>query len=341
MSLSKITWEDISDDIRAEEVVDALGIQITEIRGYENMARCPMSSHPGADRKPSFSINVDKKVANCFVCGGVSFIDLVMQIEDLDETDAIAWLLQFSDYDNDDDEQFMRKIVAGLNKKTDPPEPRYYDLPHFAMSTIERFVDTPTDFYTRRRISSEARKALKLGYDNSHTHRKYTAPCAIIPLIFRGTLVGYQRRWDSPEEEWPESIGKYMNTEEFPKAHTLYGYDLALQSKSRPVFVVESALTVARLISAGYSAVSTFGASSNPCQIKLLSSFDHLVLSPDRDKPGESAARRLYKALDDLCIVEYIPPPPDDKSDLGDADDDMLEDLISQIEPAFLHFAAL
>jgi len=338
----KLTWEDIEEDVRAEEVVDELGIRVTEVKGFENMASCPLPSHPGNDKNPSFSVNTDKKVYNCFGCGGGTLCDLVMQIEGFDdEQDAIAYLLKFSDYDSEDDEKFMRKILGHLGKEKPKPEPRRQSLPRFAMHVIDKWVDTPTDFYEKRRISPAVRKQLKLGYDPEHTLRGYTGAAAIIPHIFRGVLVGYQRRWDSPEDEWPAHIRKYMNTDEFPKKFTLYGYDWAIQNKSSPVFVVESALTVARLMSAGYVAVSTFGASANQHQTKLLSSFDHIVLAPDQDKVGESAMKRLFNTMDELCIVDYIPPPEEAKADIGDADDDLLADLIGQIEPAFLHFADL
>lgn len=340
MKLSKVSWSDIADDLEMEDVVDGLGIRILQVKGFEHIAQCPMPSHPGADKNPSFSINVDKKLANCFVCGGFSIPQVVMQLLGLDEeNDAIAWLLQYSDFDNEDDGAFINKIAEALTKQEESGDQHELTLPYFNMRIVEKWVDTPTDFYHKRRISDEVREALKLGYDPSHTLSGYTGAAAIIPHIFRNKLVGYQRRWDTDPSEWPRHIHKYMNTDDFPKRYTLYGYDYALQRKNEPVFVVESALTVARLMSAGHAAVSTFGASVNQHQVKLLASFPHLVVAPDNDEAGEKAMFRLYRQIDELSNVDYVPPPPHAKWDLGDADDEMLDDLMSKICPAFVHFA--
>jgi hypothetical protein len=342
MNLAKVTWDDIKDDLEIDDVINELGIQVKEIKGFEHMARCPLPAHPGHDKNPSFSVNTEKMLANCFVCGGYTIPQLVMALEGIDEeVDAIAWLLKFSDFENADDEKYMEKIIGALGRKPPEREERYPKLPYFSQRVVEPWVLNQTDFFTRRRISSKVRNQLKLGYDPEHTLLGYTGPAAIIPHFFRGKLVGYQRRWDSPEDEWPKYIRKYMNTDDFPKKFTLYAYDIAIQRKDEPVFVVESALTVARLMSAGFAAVSTFGASVNKHQTRLLAAFSHLILSPDNDEAGEGAMGRLYKQMDNLTRVSYVPPPDRKKADLGDADDEELAELLEGVEPAFMHFADL
>lgn len=334
--MSDLSWADIKDDLRIEEVVDELGIQIVMVRGFENTAHCPLSGHGGADSNPSFSINVNKGVFNCFSCSSGNMVDLVMDMLDLEYSESIRWLLKFSDFENEDDEQFMRKILSAVDRKPPPREPRHPVMPRFSLRTIESWLGGETDFYESRFISDEVRQRLKLGFDPEHNYKGFVGPAAIIPHFFRGKLVGYQRRW--LVEERPDWVGKYVMTDDFPKRSTLFNYDIAIQNKHVPIFVVESPLTVARLMSAGYMAVSTFGASSNPRQSKLLTAFEDVVLAFDNDKAGQDAARRIYKEIDDYCNVDVIPPPNEAKSDLGDAPDGELEALMKQIEPAFLCF---
>lgn len=335
--MSDLGWLDIKDDLRVEEVMDELGIQVVTVRGFENTAHCPLSGHGGADSNPSFSINVNKGVYNCFSCSSGNMVDLVMDMNNLEYSEAIRWLLQFSDFENQDDEQFMKKILHALDRKPPPREPRHPVMPRFSLRTIEGWVDGETDFYEKRFISEDARAQLKLGYDPAHPYGGFVGPAAIIPHFFRGKLVGYQRRWLTDDR--PDWIGKYVMTDDFPKRSTLYNYDIAIQNKHVPIFVVESPLTVARLLSAGYMAVSTFGASSNALQLKLLTSFENLVLAFDNDEAGRNAAERIYYELESYCNIDWIPPPDQAKSDLGDAPDWELEVLMKQVEPAFLQFS--
>jgi DNA primase len=88
-----------------------------------------------------------------------------------------------------------------------------------------------------------------------------------------------------------------------------------------PPVVVESVPTAAFIMSQGYPAVATFGASLNEPQIKLLRGFQQGVrFAPDKGKAGEEAYWKAAGQLQKYIPVAWINPPDElaEKEDLGD-----------------------
>jgi hypothetical protein len=183
-----------------------------------------------------------------------------------------------------------------------------------------------------------ARRRLKMG-------EEHIGPAIIIPHYFRGELVGWQERWLGDRPEW---LPKYTNTEDFPKALTLWGYDTAVKIP-QPVTVVESAMTVMRLGQAGYPAVGTFGTGISDFQIHLLRGFVRgvwLALDNDPDyinKVGKLVRGAGFKARDTLIeeLCDYVPLEvvklvDKEKGDLADLPDDDLHAVMAKRKPAFL-----
>jgi hypothetical protein len=79
-------------------------------------APIPGALHKNGDTTGKFALNVDKKVYNCFVCGGGSLLSLVMAIQDLDVEAAIDWLLPLADDTSKTDDQWMDDIDRLLAK---------------------------------------------------------------------------------------------------------------------------------------------------------------------------------------------------------------------------------
>lgn len=337
-----VDWEDIKDSIDFGDVVNGLGVSLLEQKGHEHSAHCPLPSHPGADRSPSFWVNDRKLVYNCFVCGGGDLPSLVQEVEGLDYEAAIDWLIPFSEYEADDDMAFVEQIVKTLNKRPEPRKPRHPVVPWFPMKAIDRYLDNEPkgealQWLQERYIDEATRRRFKIVYDPMH-HRPghdWIGPAMLLAHIFKGQLVGYQERWFNDGER-PKSLHKYMASSDFPKKDTLYNYDTALKlPRDHPLFVVESPATVARLGAAGYVGVALFGASINPTQEKLLRGFERLVLAPDNDVAGEKFTRKFVRAMHPYCDIEMIPAPDGDKADLAELDDDQLNAQLALAKPPF------
>lgn len=328
------SWEQIKPSLRLDEMLEGLGLE-TQSRGHERWARCPLSSHPGDDRNPSFSINDLKLVYSCFTCGeGGSLPKLVEDMLGMTQPDALQWLSQYSQVpDMQDGEAFVKMIQGFLDKRAEKVE-RKVRLPWFSLRSVDFFTQTDTDWFSQRGISPEGRQQLKLGYDPTHRRADFTGPCVIIPHVFQGDLVGWQERWVEYKKGW-YGPAKYTNTDDFPKRYTLYNYDRAMELalQGEPVHVVESAMSVAVLVSHNINAVATFGTSVTPEQIKLLRRFPFVTLVPDNDAAGIHGAQTLITALEGHMPLWVAVPP---EGDIGDLRGDAILDVIDRAEPGFL-----
>lgn len=332
-----VHWWQIKASLDVPDVLDNLGIRVSRVDGNEHFASCPLSSHTGDDRNPSFSVNDEKKVYSCFACGGSGTIpNLVMDIENMAWQESLDWLAEFSDVVADDHNAFMRQIKDSLSPKIEVDQPN--PIPWYSPRIISEWSDTETDWFEKRGINSDTRQLLRLGFDPEHermsrnVNNSYIGPAIIVPHFFGGQLCGWQERWlDDGRPRW---IGKYTNTEGFPKKHTLYNYDRSMASDQ--VIVVEGSLTVARLVQLGYNAVGTFGASVSDEQWNMLLGFNDVFLSFDNDDAGYKAMVRGINHLRKRTNVWVIDPPEHKRgADLADIDDSLIPAFIEKAEPGF------
>ena len=331
-------WWQIKETLDIPEVLDNLGIRVTRVDGHEHFASCPLSSHTGEDRNPSFSVNEDKMLYSCFACSGGGVLpNLVMDIENLSWDEALEWLSEYSDEITDEPDAFARQLEKALFREETKEAPK--PLPWFGPKVIAPWIQEETDWFADRGISQSTRELLSMGFDPNHERRTrsltepYIGPAIIVPHFFNGSLCGWQERW--LDEDRPKWIGKYTNTHDFPKKYTLYNYDAAKEHDS--VIVVEGTMTVARLVQLGYNAVATFGATVSNEQWKMLSAFRNVFLSFDNDDAGYIAMETGVMQLMDLTSVWVIDPPQDKKgADLGDVSDNDIGDHIARAEPGFM-----
>lgn len=340
-----IEYDEIADSVRLDEVLTELGVVVTHVTRGEHWASCPLPSHPGADARPSFSINEMSLLWNCFTCGeGGPLPLLVMKIEETDWDSALEFILPYSDGEvsDDDDAGFRKQLEAAVERAQSPPKrTRREPLPFYSPKVIERLREAPVALLEKWNITApETVEHFQIKYDEEHTRVStkgtYTGPALVIPHFFGGELVGYQERWlDEDRGKYPP---KYTNSDDFPKRQTLYGFDDAVEAARRgtPVIVVESVMTCARLWELGYTAVATFGASVTDEQTKLLRSlFAGVILSPDADAAGKKATNKLANALTDFIPVYLLPPAPVEKGDLADIDEEEVHLLINHRQPVF------
>lgn len=351
-----VEWKDIRDSIRLDEVLNDLGVNIVQITKGEFWSPCPMPSHPGADASPSFSINEDSLVYNCFVCGGGLLPKLVQEVENLDTwDDAISWLLPYSDGEVDSDEGHLKQLERLHDERN--ARKRYERKPHlpfYLPAILERWEPAPLELLAKWHITRpETVEHHQFKFDPEHTRISskgdYTGPALIIPHFFGGKLVGYQERW--LDDDRPKRIPKYTNSDDFPRAETLYGWDDAVSEIGRSpsfVAVVESAMTRARLWELGYTSVATFGASVSDHQIRLLRALPSVVLATDNDPDYFDAKGKLRRgagavnlektadALTDWIPVEILPPVAKEKGDLADIEEEDVHDLFERREAVFV-----
>lgn len=320
-------YSEVERTIDVPALLLELGVDVDMSGDDEWIGHCPLPSHKGADRNPSFSVNPSNFSVNCFACLGGSMLTLVKEMRQCDWDDALSWLMQFTDY-GADGERFVDIIDAILDEPQSHFRSRNPELPWYPKRQVEglHYGQAVAD----RSISEQAASELGIGIRDIYRKRAYEGPAIVIPHYFEGHLVGWQARLVG---NIPEGQPRHDNTADLPKSLTLYGWDLTLVSGG-VTFVVESPLTVARLRSAGYSAVATFGASISKEQLRLMRRLGRLALAFDNDDAGLKATEKVLEALHPFAEQMYwVPPVPGEKADLGDIlDDDALDSHIAKAE---------
>lgn len=336
----KLNWNIMKQTLDLDEVESALGISVLTSGDDEDVARCPLPSHAGVDTNPSFAINRNKLVYNCFTCGeGGSLAQLVMEIEGLEWSEALEWLRPYcGSLTKEDPEKFVQHIkrILYLDEEQGPAT-----MPYFKPSVLKPWLNGPFDYYIERGIDEATCRRLRLGYDanyvkyNPKAKQEWHGEAAIIPHFFEGNLVGYQSRIVGDK---PLGLPKYDNTAGFPKAETIYNYDMARLTRDTYIHVCESALTAAYILSLGYMAVATFGAQVADEQWRLLRIFKHLVLCFDNDKAGHQCTREGIAALRRHTNLYIIPPVEEvEKGDLLDLTPEHAVEQMKLRVPAHLY----
>lgn len=328
-SKSPMSWNILKHQVDLDKVLAWLDIHGTH-QGDEIIAPCPLPSHPGSDVNPSFGINVNKKVFNCFTCGeGGSLPTLIMHLHHIEYPEAIEALIGFITGDVDDDSSFedhLRQILFWDDEAQDIEFPVFNDriLDPWMVGAIPALGpewDPPGTPNRRRGITLEMQRVLKLGYDPEHYRRlknedEYVGEAIIIPHYFEGSLVGYQSGWLDANR--PKKIPKYTNTRNFPRGETLYNFDRAIESADSTCYVVEAPITTAYIEGLGYSSVAAFGAELTRDQYDLLANFDRLVAAFDNDEAGYKATRKFCLNMREVVQAWVLAPVNVEKGNLND-----------------------
>lgn len=329
-----MNWQQIHLTLDYDQVEKALGISVLQRTNKgEHIASCPLSSHGGPDRNPSFSINIEKGVYGCFACGGGGTLpSLVMEMEGTTFEDAIHWLSRFSAIPADGEISYFIDQLERWCERKQADVKREGVLPWFRGSMLPQDEPGGADYLSGRHIGRDTCNKLDLRYVGKRSRGDYTGPCLVIPHYFQNELRGWQERWiEYGNAGFPKWIPKYTNSDDFPKRETVYRFGV-----SNKVILVESALTVATLDTYGHDACATFGASISTEQIRLLRTLKSVYLAYDNDSPGRKAIHLLSDHLANYCDVMIVRPPNQDKADLGDASKDEADKAIAQAQHSFL-----
>lgn len=298
------TYQDIVQNLDVDEFESAIGFEpLGTTSSGEDHGHCPdpWGLHKHGDRTGKFAINRNKKVFNCFVCGGGTLLSLAMAIQDCDEEEALQWLRQFTSRSNQTDESFMDEID---NLLTSVKTNNEIILPWFNDNVLIPWQSETHPWFDERGISKDIIKQYRLGV-NYETIRKngdqeFQSESIVLPHFWEGDLVGWQNRWIGKRPKW---VPKYTNTNDFPKRTTLFGFDHAIKS-DKPIVIVESVPTVLYLASLNIPAVATFGATVSKEQMRILRGFQQgIILAPDNDNAGFKWREDLISYLERYITV--------------------------------------
>lgn len=326
-------------------------------RGAQRKAHCPFHD----DRRPSLSLELDKRVFHCFGCGRKgNALEFVADLEKLDrKTQLREASIKLADICG------ISLAPGGRGKGARRPQearetpvtgetssraPNRAQRPAQAPGEAPETVNPPLTFALKldpehpylkeRKLSRETIDAFGLGYASRGLMKGRLA----IPIHDeRGALVAYAGRWAGPEAEIPEGEDKYKLPPGFQKHRVLFGlnriahvnpYSGALEGPAH-LFLVEGYFSVFRLHERGVPSVAALmGSSVSDEQVELLRRWrglERITLLLDGDDPGRKARE---SALLKLCAWFYVRAPelPDGLAphDLSD------EEVIAIVDDALL-----
>ena len=298
-----------------EAAVAALGIEVGGADEYEVKGLCPMHiKRTGKqDRHPSWSVNRQTGLHNCFSCGYKgTFLQLVIDLRyPNDSWSAARWIRRFGI-----DFQAASDAIRIWDDLRETPEPESPDLDLAAR--LAMFDAPPEKALRKRGISMEAADYYGIRWDS-----KREAWILPIRRASDGAVLGWQ---------FKSADGRFFRNFPLgvPKGETLFGYDV-FPAGEADALVVESPLDVARIHTAGLlGGLSTYGAEWTEAQMQLVrEATDTMISCFDNDKGGAAAnklllegdrraGRRPWTDRIDLWFENYEGIPAKDPGDMSD-----------------------
>lgn len=174
-----------------------------------------------------------------------------------------------------------------------------------------------TDYWKKRGLSKETVDRFKLGYVAEWRHPKApkapASPRLIIPTS-TGSYLARDTRDQIPEEQRAYSKSKVGSIQLFNKK--------ALQTATKPIFIVEGELDALSIIEVGGEAVALGTTTKSKALIELLKSqapAQVLIIALDNDEAGQRASRELTEGLQGLNIPCYSFNPCGQYKDANEA----------------------
>ena len=256
--------------------LDELGIVVHRVVGDEAVARCPghLRLVGKEDHDPSWSVNIETGVHNCFACGFRGpFAAIVREVLGLPSNEADAWVRSRGSL-----ERVGRLLSGGYIDELARSQPKK----PVSEADLALCIPPPQDVLDTRNITAEAATAFGVLYD-------FAKNCWITPIR-------------DPEDNrlwgWQEKavVDRYFRNRprHVEKSRTLFGLDQP--DAGRQAILVEAPLDAVVIRSAGLpGALASFGAGVSDTQMQIiLERFDSLILALDNDPDGLRHTRRIY-----------------------------------------------
>lgn len=265
------------DDIAG--ILEDLGVEVLgesenrQTGAMEYKARCPWHKDGTAfDFTPGWYINSETGSHVCFSCGFRGTLQvLAYRLLELDWDQAGAWVNDRSDVLARFSEKDAWAREDRLARKNRTPTAPIND------ARILAFDDVPDEELITRRLTRAAADEYEIRWDPKKE-------AWILPIRSEShALLGWQIKGTGEDRffrNYPMGVAK---------GSCLFGFHTVQPTDE--VWVVESPLDAARLRSAGWSAVATYGATVTETQMELLiASSRALMIAMDNDDAGRRSA---------------------------------------------------
>ncbi|MBE5819319.1 MAG: DNA primase [Clostridiales bacterium] len=325
--------EELIEDIRANnDIVDVISQYVTLKRsGRSYFGLCPFHK----EKTPSFSVSVDKQIFHCFGCGaGGNVIHFIQKIENIDFKESIELLAERAGIvlptetgSSDDKKQRLKEKIYDINQQV---------AMFYHENLYKPTAKLGQEYVKKRKLDNKALKNFLIGYADSNNsvykflkEKGFTEEEILESRLVNKTEKGvfidrYRNRLIFPIQDvrgrvvafggrvLDNSLPKYINSPEnlvYNKSRTLYGLNVAKNSKKREMIMVEGYMDTVSLHQRGIdNVVASCGTALTEAQGRMLKKYcDKVIISYDSDTAGQNATLRGLEILKNLgCDVRIL-----------------------------------
>ena len=324
--------EELIDEIRnSNDIVDIISQYVILKRSGRNFfGLCPFHK----EKTPSFSVSPDKQIFHCFGCGaGGNVIHFISKIENVDFKESLEILadragIKLPTLENNVDSKRLelKEKVYEINKLV----AMYYH------ETLYKPQAKPAQEYVKKRkLDNKALKEFCIGYaENANVLYKLLKEKGFTEeeilasdlVIKKGNnyVDRFKNRLILPMQDirnrfiafggrvLDNSLPKYINSPEnivYSKARNLYGLNVAKNTKTRKLIIVEGYMDTVSLHQRGIdNVVASCGTALTEAQGRLLRKYaEKVIISYDSDSAGQAATLRGLEILNNLgCDIRIL-----------------------------------
>ena len=314
------------------DIVDVIsGYVALKRSGRSFFGLCPFHN----EKSPSFAVSPDKQIFHCFGCGvGGNVFHFVSKIEGIGFRESIEMLANRANIalpvsqssDEDDKLYYIRSKIYEINKAT---------AMFYHKNLYNSSAKKAQEYVKKRKLDNKALKEFCIGYaenanvlykllkEKGFTEEEILASDLVIKkgnnyvdrfknrLIFpiqdiRNRFIAFGGR------VLDNSLPKYINSPEnivYSKARNLYGLNVAKNTKTRKLIIVEGYMDTVSLHQRGIdNVVASCGTALTEAQGRLLRKYaEKVIISYDSDSAGQAATLRGLEILNNLgCDIRIL-----------------------------------
>jgi len=316
-----IDFKELRERLDFAAVLRHYGVELKLKKGHQHQGFCPLPSHQGKRRSPSFSANLERNIWQCFGCQARgNIIDFAVRMEGRDpanpadvrsvalKLDDVFGTSSLSDAKPAGASDAREAVPATTTPTPKPPNvlvnpPLDFELQH---------LNPNHPYLTERGLRPETIRHFSLGF----CARGLLKDRIAIPIRdHTGTLVGYAGRIvddakigeSCPKYLFPGPREKSGSRIEFHKSVLVYNLHV-LAGEELDLVVVEGFPSVWHLHQAGIpNVVALMGATCSERQAELIAEKAARVwLMSDGDPAGEHCAESVWRFLGTRCHVRWV-----------------------------------
>jgi hypothetical protein len=292
-----------------------LGVETIRQNDDEILGRCPAHFERTGkqDRHPSWSVNAETGMHNCFSCGfSGTFVELAAFMLPKDE-DAVAWVRQRGGVER-------AKRILDKHRSASITEIDTSEVINEA--SLALFTDPPEWAMEERGLTLEACRHFGVLWDPKKDSW-------IIPIRepYSDRLLGYQIK----NKRYFRNVPKDME-----KSGSLFGFN---EHEGDVVILVESPLDVVRLYSIGIKGgVAAYGVRVSAKQMRMaIDLADVLIVALDNDKDGRYASADIKTRYSGQVRMRFLSYTHcDDVKDVGAMSEEEAHIAIDSAVPSVL-----